>query len=164
MSTQNEKAVIRAAAALTVAMLASGGIKDGAQDGIAGALPMIGAELLSPFSQWSAGLLYAALLCWALWRTPWLQLISDPRRQHLLATGVIGRHRMATDQFTGQFDDIAHAPAPKIFLKPLSLKPCENPPSPVITTGRRISTEAETTAAFVAAPTPCAPRAEFIPW
>jgi uncharacterized membrane protein len=51
---------------------------------------MIGAELLSPFSQWSAGLLYAALLLWALWRTPWLQLISDPRRQHLLFATVLG--------------------------------------------------------------------------
>jgi uncharacterized membrane protein len=45
---------------------------------------MIGAELLSPFSQWSAWLLYLPLLLWALWSAPWLQLISDVRRQHLL--------------------------------------------------------------------------------
>ncbi|MVW74910.1 energy-coupling factor ABC transporter permease [Pseudomonas xionganensis] len=51
---------------------------------------MIGAELLSPLSQWSAWLFYGPLLGWALWRTPWLQLISDVRRQHLLFATVVG--------------------------------------------------------------------------
>ena len=51
---------------------------------------MIGAELLSPLSQWSAWLFYGSLLGWALWRTPWLQLISDVRRQHLLFATVVG--------------------------------------------------------------------------
>lgn len=45
---------------------------------------MIASELLLPASQWLGWLLYAAVLGWALWRSPWLELFSDQRRQHLL--------------------------------------------------------------------------------
>ena len=54
-------------------------------------------------------------------------------RDQLLAAGIVRRHRVARDQFAGQFEHIAcqdrarrvtHAPTPKRFLKPLSLKPC----------------------------------------
>ena len=45
---------------------------------------MIASELLLPTSQWLGWLLYAAVLGWALWRSPWLELFSDQRRQHLL--------------------------------------------------------------------------------
>ncbi|UTW06710.1 energy-coupling factor ABC transporter permease [Pseudomonas benzenivorans] len=45
---------------------------------------MIAAALLSPASQWVGWLLYLAVLLWAVWRAPWLELFSDLRRQHLL--------------------------------------------------------------------------------
>lgn len=45
---------------------------------------MIAAELLSPTSQVVGWLAYLPLLCWALWRAPWIELCSDLRRQHLL--------------------------------------------------------------------------------
>ncbi|MET1081085.1 MAG: energy-coupling factor ABC transporter permease [Pseudomonas sp.] len=45
---------------------------------------MIAAELLSPTSQWLGWLFYLPVLCWAVWRAPWLELLSDSRRQHLL--------------------------------------------------------------------------------
>ncbi|MAB96458.1 MAG: hypothetical protein CMK71_00100 [Pseudomonadaceae bacterium] len=45
---------------------------------------MIAAELLSTTSQVSGWVIYAPALLWAIWRAPWLQLISDTRRQHLL--------------------------------------------------------------------------------
>ena len=45
---------------------------------------MIASELLLPTTQWLGWLLYAAVLGWALWRSPWLELFSDQRRQHLL--------------------------------------------------------------------------------
>ena len=45
---------------------------------------MIASELLLPTSQWLGWLLYAVVLGWALWRSPWLELFSDQRRQHLL--------------------------------------------------------------------------------
>ncbi|PAU66024.1 hypothetical protein BZL41_03555 [Pseudomonas sp. PIC25] len=45
---------------------------------------MIGAELLSPESQWLGWALYLPILLWAAWRAPWLELFSDMRRQHLL--------------------------------------------------------------------------------
>ncbi len=45
---------------------------------------MIAAELLSPTSQIAGWLLYLPVLCWAVWRAPWLELFSDLRRQHLL--------------------------------------------------------------------------------
>ncbi|MEH6483617.1 MULTISPECIES: energy-coupling factor ABC transporter permease [Pseudomonas] len=45
---------------------------------------MIAAELLSTTSQVTGWVIYAPALLWAVWRAPWLQLISDTRRQHLL--------------------------------------------------------------------------------
>ncbi|MEO4047249.1 energy-coupling factor ABC transporter permease [Pseudomonas sp. CAU 1711] len=45
---------------------------------------MIAAELLQPLSLWLGWLLYATVLLWALGRTPWIELCSDQRRQHLL--------------------------------------------------------------------------------
>jgi uncharacterized membrane protein len=45
---------------------------------------MIAAALLSPASQWVGWLLYLAVVLWAVWRAPWLELFSDLRRQHLL--------------------------------------------------------------------------------
>ena len=45
---------------------------------------MIAAQLLSPTTQVVGWLLYGPLLLWALWRAPWLELVSDFRRQHLL--------------------------------------------------------------------------------
>lgn len=45
---------------------------------------MIAAELLSTTSQVAGWVIYAPALLWAIWRAPWLQLISDTRRQHLL--------------------------------------------------------------------------------
>ena len=45
---------------------------------------MISAELLSPASQIIGWLLYLPLLFWALLRAPWLELVSDLRRQHIL--------------------------------------------------------------------------------
>lgn len=46
---------------------------------------MIAAELLSTTSQVVGCLIYLPLLCWAIWRAPWVELCSDQRRQHLLA-------------------------------------------------------------------------------
>ena len=45
---------------------------------------MIAAELLSETSLWLGALLFAPLLLAALWRAPWVELVSDFRRQHLL--------------------------------------------------------------------------------
>ncbi|WP_339080105.1 energy-coupling factor ABC transporter permease [Pseudomonas sp. TMP9] len=45
---------------------------------------MIAAHLLSSTSQIVGWLIYVPLLCWAIWRTPWVELASDVRRQHLL--------------------------------------------------------------------------------
>lgn len=45
---------------------------------------MIAAELLSPTSLVIGWLIYAPALLWAIWRAPWVQLVSDTRRQHLL--------------------------------------------------------------------------------
>lgn len=45
---------------------------------------MIGAELLSATSLWLGWLCYLPVLFWAIWRTPWVELCSDQRRQHLL--------------------------------------------------------------------------------
>jgi uncharacterized membrane protein len=45
---------------------------------------MISAHVLSTSSQVLGWLLYVPLLVWAIWRAPWLELISDVRRQHLL--------------------------------------------------------------------------------
>lgn len=45
---------------------------------------MIAAELLSSFSLWLGWLIYVPAMLWAVWRTPWVELFSDQRRQHLL--------------------------------------------------------------------------------
>ncbi len=45
---------------------------------------MIAASLLQPLSLWLGALLYGLVLLWAVWRTPWIELFSDQRRQHLL--------------------------------------------------------------------------------
>lgn len=45
---------------------------------------MIAAELLAPDTLLIGGGLYLALLLYAAWRAPWLELFSDSRRQHLL--------------------------------------------------------------------------------
>ncbi|WP_252272666.1 energy-coupling factor ABC transporter permease [Pseudomonas subflava] len=45
---------------------------------------MIAAELLLPATLWLGWLVYGGVLAWAVWRTPWVELFSDQRRQHLL--------------------------------------------------------------------------------
>lgn len=45
---------------------------------------MISADLLSLASLQIGWLIYGAALAWALIRTPWVELFSDTRRQHLL--------------------------------------------------------------------------------
>ncbi|MBB1520256.1 energy-coupling factor ABC transporter permease [Aquipseudomonas guryensis] len=50
---------------------------------------MIGAELLSATSLWLGWLCYLPALLWAIWRTPWVELFSDQRRQHLLCGTVL---------------------------------------------------------------------------
>ena len=45
---------------------------------------MITAELLAPSSLFIGWMLYGAFLIWACIRTPWIELFSDTRRQHLL--------------------------------------------------------------------------------
>ncbi|HEY0289201.1 MAG TPA: energy-coupling factor ABC transporter permease [Pseudomonas sp.] len=45
---------------------------------------MIGADVLSPQTMILAWMLYVPVLCWALWRSPWVELFTDSRRQHLL--------------------------------------------------------------------------------
>ncbi len=52
--------------------------------------PIIAAELLSPTSLSIGWALYLPALFWAAWRTPWLELFSDARRQHLLFGTVLG--------------------------------------------------------------------------
>src|SRR5690606_8989071 len=47
-------------------------------------IEVIAVELLSPTSLLLGWGLYLPVLCWALWRMPWLELFSDMRRQHLL--------------------------------------------------------------------------------
>jgi uncharacterized membrane protein len=50
---------------------------------------MIAAELLAPTSLFLGWLLYAGGLIWACARTPWVELFSDTRRQHLLLGAVL---------------------------------------------------------------------------
>jgi uncharacterized membrane protein len=50
---------------------------------------VIGAELLSATSLWLGWLCYLPALLWAIWRTPWVELFSDQRRQHLLCGTVL---------------------------------------------------------------------------
>lgn len=51
---------------------------------------MIAANLLAPSTLWLAAGLYAGALLWAIWRAPWLEVLSDSRRQHLLFGTVLG--------------------------------------------------------------------------
>jgi len=45
---------------------------------------MIGAQLLSPASLVIGWLIYLPVVVWAIWRSPWVELFTDSRRQHLL--------------------------------------------------------------------------------
>jgi len=51
---------------------------------------MIAPELLAPASLMLGWAGYLLVLCYALWRAPWLELFSDSRRQHLLFGTVLG--------------------------------------------------------------------------
>lgn len=51
---------------------------------------MIAAELLAPLTLWLGAGVYAGALLWAVWRAPWLEVLSDSRRQHLLFSTVLG--------------------------------------------------------------------------
>lgn len=50
---------------------------------------MISAQLLQSPTLWLGGLLYAGIVLRALWRTPWVMLCRDQRRQHLLGATVL---------------------------------------------------------------------------
>lgn len=45
---------------------------------------MIGAQVLTQPTMIVAWLLYVPVVCWAIWRSPWVELFTDSRRQHLL--------------------------------------------------------------------------------
>ncbi|AMB86763.1 hypothetical protein AWM79_16240 [Pseudomonas agarici] len=45
---------------------------------------MIGAQLLSSATLVSGWLIYVPVVFWAVWRSPWVELFTDSRRQHLL--------------------------------------------------------------------------------
>ncbi len=45
---------------------------------------MIGAQLLSPATLVIGWLIYVPVVFWAIWRSPWVELFTDSRRQHLL--------------------------------------------------------------------------------
>lgn len=45
---------------------------------------MIGAQVLTPQTMTLAWLLYVPVLGFAVWRSPWVELFTDSRRQHLL--------------------------------------------------------------------------------
>lgn len=51
---------------------------------------MIAAQLLAPSTLWLGAGVYAGALLWAAWRAPWLEVLSDSRRQHLLFGTVLG--------------------------------------------------------------------------
>ena len=51
---------------------------------------MISAQVLSTTSLTLGWLAYGPLLLWAASRTRWIELFSDPRRQHLLVGTVLG--------------------------------------------------------------------------
>lgn len=51
---------------------------------------MIAAELLSATTLTAGWLIYLPALLWAIWRSPWLELCSDLRRQHLLFGTMLG--------------------------------------------------------------------------
>jgi uncharacterized membrane protein len=45
---------------------------------------MISAQVLTPETMTVAWVLYVPVLLWAIWRSPWVDLFTDTRRQHLL--------------------------------------------------------------------------------
>jgi uncharacterized membrane protein len=51
---------------------------------------MIGSEVLTTPTLLVGWLLYAPVLCWAVWRSPWVELFTDSRRQHLLFATIFG--------------------------------------------------------------------------
>ena len=51
---------------------------------------MIAADLLAQSSLWLGWAIYLPVVLWAGWRTPWIELFSDTRRQHLLFGTVFG--------------------------------------------------------------------------
>ncbi|KPA88373.1 putative membrane protein [Pseudomonas asplenii] len=51
---------------------------------------MISAQLLSPTSLFIGWLIYLPAVLWAIWRSPWVELFTDSRRQHLLFGTVFG--------------------------------------------------------------------------
>lgn len=51
---------------------------------------MIAAQLLAPSTLWLGAGVYVGALLWAAWRAPWLEVLSDSRRQHLLFGTVLG--------------------------------------------------------------------------
>ncbi|TLX57426.1 hypothetical protein DN826_08290 [Stutzerimonas nosocomialis] len=50
---------------------------------------MISAELLSDSTLLTGWVIYCLALCWAVIRSPWVELFSDTRRQHLLFGSVL---------------------------------------------------------------------------
>ncbi|MGQ7956265.1 energy-coupling factor ABC transporter permease [Pseudomonas sp. SP16.1] len=51
---------------------------------------MIAADLLATTTLAAGWLIYLPALLWAVWRTPWVELFSDLRRQHLLFGTMLG--------------------------------------------------------------------------
>ena len=51
---------------------------------------MIAADLLTTTTLAAGWLIYLPALLWAVWRTPWFELFSDLRRQHLLFGTMLG--------------------------------------------------------------------------
>ena len=51
---------------------------------------MIAADLLATTTLVAGWLIYLPALLWAVWRTPWVELFSDLRRQHLLFGTMLG--------------------------------------------------------------------------
>ena len=51
---------------------------------------MIAADLLTTTTLAAGWLIYLPALLWAVWRTPWVELFSDLRRQHLLFGTMLG--------------------------------------------------------------------------
>lgn len=51
---------------------------------------MIGTQVLSTQTLVIGWLIYVPVVLWAIWRTPWVELFSDTRRQHLLFGTVFG--------------------------------------------------------------------------
>ena len=72
---------------------------------------MIAANLLAPSTLWLGAGLYAGALLWATWRAPWLELLSDSRRQHLLFGTILGVFLLwlVRRDFEGFFFVKAHA-------------------------------------------------------